>query len=146
MVITVNYIPLSNFVYKLQCFQGFLRRKKKNVQRVLVWNLVFYFHIIKNHWNNVWFIARLLLSWYFWIDILFAVCVSQVQVNTLNYALLFTSNIWFFKRTGSRLSACSLIKLLFSNLLSILSVNNLTHMYLRDLRVYFKVEVYFRVT
>ena len=44
------------------------------------------------------------------------------------------------------LSACSLIKLLFSNLLLILSVNNPTHMYLSDLRVYFKVEVYFRVT
>ena len=51
-----------------------------------------------------------------------------------------------FKGTGSRLSACSLIKLLFSNLLLILSVNNPTHMYLSDLRVYFKEEVYFRVT
>ena len=50
------------------------------------------------------------------------------------------------KGTGSRLSACSLIKLLLSNLLLILSVNNPTHMYLSDLRVYFKVEVYFRVT
>ena len=34
----------------------------------------------------------------------------------------------------------------FSNLLLILSVNNPTHMYLSDFRVYFKVEVYFRVT
>ena len=34
----------------------------------------------------------------------------------------------------------------FPNLLLILSVNNSTHMYLSDLRVYFKVEVYFRVT
>ena len=50
------------------------------------------------------------------------------------------------KGTGSRLSACSLIKLLFLNLLSILLVNNPTHMYLSDLRVYFKVEVYFRGT
>ena len=41
---------------------------------------------------------------------------------------------------------CSLIKLLFSNLLLILSVNNPTHMYLSDLRMYFKVEVYFRLT
>ena len=48
--------------------------------------------------------------------------------------------------TGSRLSACLLIKLLSSNLLFILSVNNPTHMYLSDLRVHFKVEVYFRVT
>ena len=39
MVITVNYIPPFNYVYELQCFQGFLRRKK-NVQRVLVLNLV----------------------------------------------------------------------------------------------------------
>ena len=49
------------------------------------------------------------------------------------------------KGTGSRISACSLIKLLFSNLSSILSVNNRTHIYLSDL-VYFKGEVYFRVT
>ena len=40
------------------------------------------------------------------------------------------------------LSACSLIKLLLSNLLLILSLNNLTHMYHSDLRVYFKVELY----
>ena len=51
-----------------------------------------------------------------------------------------------FRGTGSRFSACSLTKLLFSNLLLILSVNNPTHMYLSDLRVYFKVEVHFRVT
>ena len=50
------------------------------------------------------------------------------------------------KGTGSRLSAYSLIELLFSDLLLILLVNNPTHMYLSDLRVYFKVEVYFRVT
>ena len=50
------------------------------------------------------------------------------------------------KGTGSQFSACSLIKLLFSNLLLILSVNNHTHMYLNNLRVYFKVEVYFSVT
>ena len=48
--------------------------------------------------------------------------------------------------TGSRFSTCLLIKLLFSNLLLIPSVNNLTHMYLSLLRVCFKVEVYFRVT
>ena len=44
--------------------------------------------------------------------------------------------------------AHALIKLLFSNLLLILdlSVNNHTHMYLNDLRVYFKVELYFSVT
>ena len=51
-----------------------------------------------------------------------------------------------FKGTGSRLSVCSLIKFLLSNLLFILSVNNPTHMYLSDLRVYFKVEVYLRIT
>ena len=50
------------------------------------------------------------------------------------------------KGTGSPFSACPLIELLFLNLLLILLVNNPTHMYLRDLRVYFKVEVYFRVT
>ena len=50
------------------------------------------------------------------------------------------------KETGLQFSACSLIKLLFSNLLLILSGNNPIHMYLGDFRVYFKVEVYFRVT
>ena len=55
-------------------------------------------------------------------------------------------NRLFIKGTGSRLSASSLIKLLFSNLLLTLSVTNPTRMYLSDLRVYFKVEVYFRVT
>ena len=38
------------------------------------------------------------------------------------------------------------IKLLFSNLLLLLWVNNRTHMYLSELRVYFKAEVYFRKT
>ena len=38
------------------------------------------------------------------------------------------------------------IKLLFSNLLLLLWVNNRIHMYLSELRVYFKVEVYFRKT
>ena len=49
-------------------------------------------------------------------------------------------------RTGSQFSACSLIKLMFSKLLLLLSINNPTHMYLGDLRVYFRVEVYFRET
>ena len=44
-----------------------------------------------------------------------------------------------FKGTGSRFSACSLIELLFFQSNLILSVNNPTHMYLSDLRVYFKV-------
>ena len=34
----------------------------------------------------------------------------------------------------------------FLNLLLILSVNNPTHIFLSDVRVSFKVEVYFRVT
>ena len=46
------------------------------------------------------------------------------------------------KGTGSRLSACLLIKLLLSHLLLILSVNNPTHKFLSDLRVYFKLELY----
>ena len=45
-----------------------------------------------------------------------------------------------FKGTGSRLRACLLIKILFTNLFLILSVNNPTHMYLSDLRVYFKLQ------
>ena len=39
-----------------------------------------------------------------------------------------------------------LINNFFFNLLSILSFNNPTHMYLSDLSVYFKVEMYFKVT
>ena len=39
IVIMVNCIPRFNFVYKLQCFQGYLRRKIK-IYRVLVLNLV----------------------------------------------------------------------------------------------------------
>ena len=66
---------------------------------------------------------------------------SQKSLRTLT-----RSSFLAFKGTGSRSSACSLIKLLFSNLLLILSVNNPTDMYLCYLRVYFKVEVYFRVT
>ena len=62
------------------------------------------------------------------------------------------SHFWFsyywedLKGTGSRSIACLLIRLLFSSLLLILSVNYPTYMYLSDLRVYFKVELYFRVT
>ena len=40
VIMVNNYIPRFNFVYKLQCFQGYLRRKI-NVHRVLVYlNLV----------------------------------------------------------------------------------------------------------
>ena len=72
---------------------------------------------------------------------------NYVQLNPAACCFLMQIKMGFaFKGTGSRLSACSLIKLLFFNLLLILSVNNLTHMYLCDLRVYLKVEVYFTVT
>ena len=56
------------------------------------------------------------------------------------------ASVLVVKGTGSLLRACSLVKLLLSNLLLILSVNNPTHMYLSDLREYFKVELYFRVS
>ena len=39
--------------------------------------------------------------------------------------------VMLFEGTGSRFSSCLLIKLLFSNLLLILSVNNPPHMYYR---------------
>ena len=72
---------------------------------------------------------------------------NYVQRNPSAYCFLMQIKTGFdFKGTGSQLSACSLIKLLFSNLLLILLVNNPTHMYLCNLRVYLKVEVYFRVT
>ena len=60
---------------------------------------------------------------------------------------LFISSPWVWGGGGLKgqvhgLSACSLIKLPLSNSLLILSLNNLTHMYRSDLRVYFKVELY----
>ena len=39
VIMVNNYIPRFNFVFKLQCFQGYLRQKI-NVHRVLVLNLV----------------------------------------------------------------------------------------------------------
>ena len=51
-------------------------------------------------------------------------------------------NTCHVKGTGSWLSASSLIKFLLSNFLLVLSVNNPSHMYLSDVRVYFKVELY----
>ena len=40
MVIMVEYIPRFHFVYKLQCVQGFLKRKKKCTRSFMVLNLV----------------------------------------------------------------------------------------------------------
>ena len=73
---------------------------------------------------------------------------TTVNALSISKSLLFikTKKVVDIKGTGSRLSACSLIKLLLSNLLYILSVNYPTHMYLSEIRVYFKVELYFRVT
>ena len=72
---------------------------------------------------------------------------NYMQLNPSACCFLMQIKMGFdFKGTGSRLSACSLIKLLCSNLLLILLVNNPTHMYLCDLRVYLKVEAYLRVT
>ena len=63
-----------------------------------------------------------------------------IVIHTQLTRLLITSLA--LKGTGSRLSACSLIKLLLFNLLLILSVNNPTHAYPSDLRAYFKEEFY----
>ena len=85
--------PRFNFVYKLQCFQRCLRRKK-NVQGFLVVHLleiskeflIFIDLKITETRFTVPFRARsLLLN----INILFAVSVTHVDVNTLNYALIF---------------------------------------------------------
>ena len=85
--------PRFNFVYKLQCFQPCLRRKK-NVQGILVLHLaeiskeflIFIDLKITETRFTVPFRARsLLLN----INILFAVSVTHVHVNTLNYALIF---------------------------------------------------------
>ena len=66
-LLMVNYIPCFKFAYKLRCLQGSVWGGK-NVRRILVFNLVkipqisffFFFYIVKNHWNKVWFRARLL--------------------------------------------------------------------------------------
>ena len=50
------------------------------------------------------------------------------------------------KGRGSWFSTCSLMKLLYSNLLLILQFNNPTNKSLSDLQVYFKLQVYFRAT
>ena len=97
-IIIVNYIPRFNFVYKLQCFQRFLKRKKKTYKEFLVSHLVKIskelipdFYWSKNHWNKVYDYSESIC--YFWINILFAVSVPQVHVNTLNsIAHLFSSH------------------------------------------------------
>ena len=71
------------------------------------------------------------------------------QSSEENYTILSSNKYTYFtfQGTGSQLSACSWIKFFFFfNLLLVLSVNNPTHMYLSDLWMYFKVQVYFRVT
>ena len=60
-------------------------------------------------------------------------------------SIRFTKSHSCFKGTGSRLSACSLIKLFFFQLITN-PIGQTHYMYLSDLRVYFKVEVYLRVT
>ena len=73
------------------------------------------------------------------------VCMNAWSISK-SLVVIKTKKVVAIKGTGSRLSACSLIKLRLFNLLLILSVNYPTHMYVGDLRVYFKVELYFRVT
>ena len=54
---------------------------------------------------------------------------------------------WFFYRDRFTVQRMLInYKLLFSNLLLIVLVNNANHLHLRDRRMYFKVEEYFRVT
>ena len=131
-----NYdIDLSGFAFL--CKLGLLLFKprwdydgKRCKRNNLTWFVVSQAFVIKitspNIKTNTWQGREVILPWN----------LAEMKPNLMSY----------FKGTCSRFSACSLIKLLFSNLLLILSVNNPTHMYLRDLKVYFKVEVYFRVT
>ena len=91
--------------------------------------------------------CKIYLSEHQTIDFWCPIPNAQSNLYWISYIQLFQETLSeekqkAFKGTGSRLSECLLIKLLLSNLLFILSVNNPTHMYLSDLRVYFKVELY----
>ena len=82
MVIMVKYIPRFHFFYKLKCFQGFLRWKKKCTRSFG----------IKFGWNFQWFpyfylsLEQGLIQSPF-VTFVLAVCVPHVHMNTLNYAL-----------------------------------------------------------
>ena len=67
--------------------------------------------------------------------------IGQIQYD-LEHGFVEHQGKFCLRGTCSWLSTCSLIKLLLSNLLLVLLVNNPTHTYLSDLRVYFKVELY----
>ena len=116
------------------------RQKEARLAGCLLW----YPTIMKNHkpgHYNVFFSPEFLL----WLLLFWALHCNNFSFHFLIYFFKF---IYFsigednkeetraIKGTGSWLSACSLIKLLLSNLLLILSLNNLTHMYLSNLRVY----------
>ena len=106
--------------------------------------LLWYPTIMKNykpaHYN-----VCISLEFLLWLLLFWALHCNNFSFHFLIY---FCSFIYFsigednkeetraIKGTGSRLSACSLIKLLLSNLLLILSLNNPTLMYLSNLRVY----------
>ena len=86
-------------------------------------------------------VSRNFLRELFWADFICSFSIlrnSQLESNVCPLPY----NIVKLKGTGSRLSACWSIKLLLSNLLLFLSVNNPTYMHLSDLRLYFKVELY----
>ena len=74
------------------------------------------------------------LAVYFQIGIWRVLGVMPLLSNTAYFKLSYLPRS-LIKGTGSQFRACSLIKLLFSNLLLILSVNNPTDMYLNNLRV-----------
>ena len=58
--------------------------KKKGFGIKFGWS---YFYWFENHWNKVYYHSEAVC--YFWVNILSAVCVSHVHMNTLNYALIF---------------------------------------------------------
>ena len=58
--------------------------KKKGFGIKFGWS---YFYWFENYWNKVYYHSEPVC--YFWVNISFAVCVSHVHMNTLNYALIF---------------------------------------------------------
>ena len=102
-------------------------------------------------WKNNWaerVLHKIVLKWFFYNSSLHLMYRSSDKffafMGRIGKALMIL--LKSVKRTGSQFSTCSLMKLHFSNLWLVLSFNNPNNMSLSDLRVYFKLQVYFRAT
>ena len=78
-------------------FSRIFEEKTKTYKEFCYWNfwIVPYFCWFKNQWNKVYFHSGPV---YFWINLLFAVCVPHLHVNTLNYALIRFIQLWISRK------------------------------------------------